>query len=56
MLLRMPGCRYAYDRAAGMKNAAGQSWDDAMNAAYRTWESAKTGSQQTWDEVGARGE
>lgn len=45
-------CRYAYDSAVGLKNAAGQSWDDAMHAAYRGWESTKAGGQQTWDEVG----
>lgn len=30
--------QYAYDTAAGMTNAAGQSWDDAMNEAYKRWE------------------
>lgn len=30
--------RYAYDTAAGLKNAAGESWDEAMNEAYKRWE------------------
>ena len=30
--------RYAYDSAAGLTNAAGQTWDDAMGSAYSNWE------------------
>jgi hypothetical protein len=44
--------RYAYDSAVGLKNAAGESWDQAMDAAYRNWEKTGKGRQQTWDEVG----
>ena len=29
---------YAYDQAQGLKNSAGQSWDESMNAAYRNWQ------------------
>ena len=43
--------KYAYDQAAGLKNAAGQSWDEAMQGAYKGWEGTKKSTQQTWDDV-----
>lgn len=27
--------QYAYDQAVGLKNSAGQTWDEAMDAAYK---------------------
>ena len=29
---------YAYDQAAGLRNSAGQTWDEASDAAYKNWE------------------
>ena len=43
--------QYAYDQAIGLKNAAGQSWDDAMQAAYAHWERTKGTTQATWDDA-----
>lgn len=31
---------YAYDQAAGLRNRAGESWDEAMDRAYRNWEAS----------------
>jgi hypothetical protein len=47
--------KYAYDQAAGLKNAAGQSWDEAMQGAYKGWEGTKKSTQQTWDDVSVGG-
>lgn len=46
-----PSGSSVYTQAAGMKNAAGQSWDDASQAAYQAWLASKTSTQQTWDEA-----
>ena len=43
----------AYDQAAGLKNSAGQTWDEAMAAAHQTWQAGKEGSRQSWDDAKA---
>ena len=42
-----------YDSAAGITNAAGQSWNQAMDEAYNKWQSSAASTRQSWDDAKA---
>jgi hypothetical protein len=41
----------AYHQAVGLKNSAGQTWDEAMAAAHSAWQTTKTTTGATWDDA-----
>lgn len=45
------GAEGAYDAAIGVKNKAGQTWNDAMHSAFDQWHTSKSTSRQSWDQA-----
>ena len=45
------GAESAYDAAVGVKNKAGQTWNDAMHSAFDQWHSSKSTTRQSWDQA-----
>lgn len=42
---------YLYETAADIKNAAGETWDQAVQKAYDQWYETKRSSKESWDDA-----